>query len=307
VRDASAPAYPGRRRGGESRPGGSRAGLDQRRSALAGAHALDGKDETRGLRVTYLSRAAGGVQSKVMPANETAGVAAPARRGLAARMIGVVLSPRATFEVVAADPRWLGVLAVTVLVSAFATTAFMSSQRGQEALLDRQVSTMESFGVEVTDEMYSRLQAQSGRAPYWAAAQALIGWPLLLLAGAGLLYAGFSLAGGGATFRQVFSVLAHSTVILLLQQLYSLPLAYARGSLDSATTLSVFAPMVDETTFLGRLLGVIDLFWIWWLVVLAVGLSVLYRRRAGSIFAVLAAIYAVVAIAIAAFMARLGG
>ena len=58
-----------------------------------------------------------------------------------------------------------------------------------------------------------------------------------------------------------------------------MPMNYLRGTLSSATNLAVLLPMIDETSFLGRLLGMVDLFIIWWLVVLAIGLGVLYRRR----------------------------
>ena len=51
----------------------------------------------------------------------------------------------------------------------------------------------------------------------------------------------------------------------------------------------------------------IDLFIIWWLIVLAIGLAVLYRRRTQPIAMSLLAIYAVIAVIVAAIMSRLGG
>jgi hypothetical protein len=38
-------------------------------------------------------------------------------------------------------------------------------------------------------------------------------------------------------------------------------------------------PMLSETSFAAHLLGTIDLFLIWYLFILAIGLGVLYRRR----------------------------
>ena len=89
--------------------------------------------------------------------------------------------------------------------------------------------------------------------------------------------------GGDATFKQVFSVVAHAGVVSLAQQLFVYPLDYARGSLSSPTNLGVFLPFLDENTFPARLLGAIDLFLIWWMVNLAIGLGVLYKRRTGPI------------------------
>ena len=49
--------------------------------------------------------------------------------------------------------------------------------------------------------------------------------------------------------------------------------------MSSATNLAVFLPMLDESSFLAKLLGTIDLFLVWWVVVLAIGLGVLYQAQ----------------------------
>ena len=52
---------------------------------------------------------------------------------LAARFIGVITSPRSTFEAIAAHPRWLGMLVlVTAIITAGAVLP-MTSEAGQEA------------------------------------------------------------------------------------------------------------------------------------------------------------------------------
>jgi hypothetical protein len=64
--------------------------------------------------------------------------------------------------------------------------------------------------------------------------------------------------------------------------------------------------MLPDTSFVGKLAGMIDLFVIWWVVVLSMGLAVLYRRKTQSIAIALFSIYAVIALAVAAFMSRGG-
>ena len=51
--------------------------------------------------------------------------------------------------------------------------------------------------------------------------------------------------------------------------------------MSSPTNLAVFLPFLDESSFLARLLGSIDLFFIWWMLSLAIGLGVLYRSAPG--------------------------
>ena len=106
--------------------------------------------------------------------------------------------------------------------------------------------------------------------------------------------------GCDATFKQVFAVVAHSGVVLAVLSLFTAPLAYARESLSSATNLAVFLPFLDESSFAARLLGSIDLIYIWWMLSLAIGLGVLYRKRTGPIATTMLAVYAAIGVIIAA-------
>ena len=51
----------------------------------------------------------------------------------------------------------------------------------------------------------------------------------------------------------------------------------------------------------------IDLFIVWYVVVLSIGLAVLYRRKTKSVAMVLFGIYAVIAIGVALFQSSRGG
>jgi hypothetical protein len=135
----------------------------------------------------------------------------------------------------------------------------------------------------------------------------LIFGPVVSVVIAGILWGVFAvLMGGQATFKQVFAVYVHSTVISAAGQLFTGPLNYFRGAMSSATNLSVLLPMVDEKSFIGRLLGMIDLFIIWWFVLLAIGLGVLYRRRTQPIAIGLFGLYAVIIVLLAVVMSAFG-
>jgi hypothetical protein len=106
------------------------------------------------------------------------------------------------------------------------------------------------------------------------------------------------LMGGAGTFKQTFAVTAHAGVVIVLQQLFTIPLSYASGRFAGAN-LAVFVPMLEETSFPVRFLGAIDLFLVWWVFSLAVGVAVLYRRRTGPIFTSLMGVYIVIALILA--------
>ena len=80
-----------------------------------------------------------------------------------------------------------------------------------------------------------------------------------------------------------------------------------RQTMSSATNLAVFFPDLAEGSFLASVLGFIDLFWIWYLVVLAIGLAAVYRRRWTSVAGGLFVVYVVMGLAVAAIKAFLGG
>src|SRR6185436_6664849 len=203
---------------------------------------------------------------------------------LPARLIGVLMSPRAAYADVVARPRILGALAVVILISSAAVYTFMSTEVGQQAGLDMQVRQMESFGRTMSDAQYQRMEQMAGYSKYFAAGAQVVTLPLMALVIAGIAFAVFNAAlGGDATFKQVYAIVAHSGVIVAVQQLFTLPMDYARETLTSPTNLSVFLPFLDESSFAARMLGSIDLFVIWWAINVSIGLGVLYRRRTGPI------------------------
>jgi hypothetical protein len=80
-----------------------------------------------------------------------------------------------------------------------------------------------------------------------------------------------------------------------------------RESIASPTTLVRFFGMLDEASPLARFLGVVDLFVVWWIVVLAIGVSVLYRRPMRKLALAFAGVYMVLALLAALVMAMAGG
>jgi hypothetical protein len=227
---------------------------------------------------------------------------------LFARIPGVIFSPRATYAGVAARPRALGALAVVLLLSIAGTFAFLSTAVGQQAMLDQQVRAMESFGVKMNDAAFERMEQSAGNAKYFGAVGQLITLPLAALIVAGIAFAVFNAAmGGDATFKQVFAIVSHSGVVIVLSQMFGLPMAYVRENMSGATNLGVFAPFLDDNSFPARVLGSVDLFILWWAVSLAIGLGVLYKRRTGPIATTLIVVYVAIGVIIAAIKSAVSG
>jgi len=224
----------------------------------------------------------------------------PSSMPLWSRVVGVITSPRATFEWVAAHPSWLPMLALTTCLTALAMGVFLSTEVGRQAYVDQTVSFMESWGRTVDDEGYAAIERQAAIAQYVNPATILLAFPLMTALIAVFVYGIFSaLYGGTATYRQLLAIVAHSGAVGLVQQLFSMPLNYARQSLSSPTNLSVFFPMLEEGSFLNALLGSIDLFILWSLFAVAIGVGVVYKRPTRSAAVVLYVVYGIFIVGLA--------
>jgi hypothetical protein len=228
-------------------------------------------------------------------------------KSLPARIVGVIFSPRVTYAEVAARPRILGVMLFVLFTAVGTSVLFLMTDVGKDALFDQQMEAMESFGFSITDEMYEAMERQIGYAPLFSAAGMLVTFPLMFTVISGLIFGVFALLGADATFKQVYAIVVHSAVLMSVQQLFVNPLNYARRSMAPPATIGAFFPFLEETSFLARLLGSIDLFLVWIIMSLAIGVGVLYGRRTAPIAATLLTVYMVIVVVIAAVRSAFAG
>ncbi|MBI2828163.1 MAG: hypothetical protein HYX77_02675 [Acidobacteria bacterium] len=265
---------------------------------------------------------------------------------LFARALGIIHSPRATLEAVARAPLWAGVLVLTFAVTTGCTAILLETDVGQLALLDQWERTASAFGQDIDDIQYAAMEDASQNGVVYAAVSSFVSGPLFtvglsvacfvvfrasraagrvakrpdepVLAGRSVsadrpdppVLAGrsaFADRAGAVTYRHVLAVVAHAGVILALRQVIAVPLAYARETLASPMTMGMFFGMLDEASLPARFLGIIDLFVLWWIMVLAVGMSVLYQRPARRLAAVFVGAYLALAVVLAVAMAVTGG
>lgn len=230
--------------------------------------------------------------------------------GLFQRLIGMITSPGATFPHVVRLPKVAGAIAVLGLLQGLALGLPQLTDRGKAAALEMNVQQVERFtGNPVSDEQYEAMRnsSQSNIGAYTTIAFSSIGLAFGALVITTLLWAVFNaIMGGTATFKQVMSVVVHSQAVSTLSVLIAAPIMYSRGEMrmSGIANLAALMPMLDETSVLSRFLGSIDLFMIWWIVVLSIGLGVLYKRSTNGIATGLFIFYGLVALGLAFFLAR---
>jgi hypothetical protein len=228
-------------------------------------------------------------------------------RDAARRLAGMIRSPRATLANAVNRPRSLGLAMLIIAVAATCSVGFLMTEVGRLAALDQAVRQFESLGVTVTDKRYTELRQLQAYRPLISAATIIIGWPMMWMIAAFTFRSIGNRFHPRVTFAQTLTVVVHASSILAVRAVVTAPLNYARESLGGSTSAGVLLPVFGDTTFAARLLGAVDLFLVWWVILIAMGLGILYRTRTLPIARWLLGAYAAGAAALALTQALRGG
>lgn len=223
------------------------------------------------------------------------------------RVTGVLVHPRAAMAEVVRHPAFITTWVVVLLAVAICGGLLLSTPVGQQALVDERVRVTEALGRRVDDAEYARLQADPPLLVYLTSGgRLLVTPPVTLLVAAGLLVLA-RIDGATLPFGTALAIAVHASVVLALQQIVATPAHYAYESLTSPSNLAGILRVFDEGTWPARLFGTIDVFGLWWLWLLSVGLAAAAARPARRYFWRLLAVYVGVAALAAALFAVLGG
>ena len=224
------------------------------------------------------------------------------------RIAGVLVRPRATLAELIKAPAWVATWLVILVVWAACGGWLLSTDIGRQAVVDERVRVIETFGGTVTDAQYAALQARAALVGVFHQRRADVvdtagnldrlpwacGWSRVWSA-------------CSASLSQALALVVHASVVLLVGQLVATPLHYVRESLTSPLNLAAILPLMEEGTVPTRFFGTMDFFALWWMGLLALGLSVLTGRRPGRYLLAVAALYASFAAVVAALIAVIGG
>ena len=196
------------------------------------------------------------------------------------RVIGVLTHPRRTMTEVVNHPSFAVAWVVLLAVLAVCAFALLSTPVGRQALVDERVRVIEALGGRVDDGAYAVLQANPPWLVYWTSGGRLLLTPAMTLLVAAGLVALAALDAVKVRYGVALAVTVHATVVLALQQVIATPLHYVRESLTSPTNVGGLFPMLAEGSLPARWLGAIDIFGLWWVWLLAVGLAAATGRPA---------------------------
>ncbi|HKI11028.1 MAG TPA: YIP1 family protein [Candidatus Acidoferrum sp.] len=200
------------------------------------------------------------------------------------RVVGVLFSPKGTFEDIVRKPSWLlPVLIATVL--GIVSTVVLNQRINWRDYILQQIDKSPRAAQLSTEQKQQQAEISTKVTVYIVYAVGALGSVLFaLIVGAVMMLAYNVLAGAGATFSQSLGIAAHtllvgifSTPIFLLVLLLRPP-----GTVDPenpvATNVAAFLPE-ESAKWLIALCKSIDIFTIWTLLLLAIGFAAVNPRK----------------------------
>jgi hypothetical protein len=222
------------------------------------------------------------------------------------RVTGVLLRPRSTMDEVVRHPAFMTTWVVVLLAVTICGGLLLSTPVGRQALVDERVRVTEALGGRVDDAAYARLQADPPVSIYLTSGgRLLLTPPVTLLVAVGLMVLART-DGARLGFVTALAIAVHATVILALQQLVATPVHYAYESLTSPFNVAGILGVFDEGTWPARVFGTIDVFGLWWIWLLSLGLAAAAGKPGRRYFWRLLAVYVGVAALVAVVFAVLG-
>lgn len=213
-----------------------------------------------------------------------------------ARLAKVLVKPGEIFRAIAARPSWVAPLVLLALLTTalgylvttridFEPTLRMQSERSGTQLSAEQL-----------DESVERLKKVM---PYFALFQGLIGAPAVYLVVALLFWVGFKLLGSELSYKASLATTLHALLPTGLAALLAIPVIWNRANFSpdearsGAFLASNLAALAPEGT--GRiataLLGSVDLFSIWAIILLVIGYRIVAKVPRGAAAGVVLAIW----------------
>lgn len=226
-------------------------------------------------------------------ARETPETAAPG--SLPKRIADVFLAPISLFERFGPKAPWVDVMLVAVVVGTI-VMALIPGDVWVQTVRDQLAGNPETQGMDPG--------AMVGVQRIVAIVASLIAPWIILFVQSGILLVIFTmLMGGEAKYRQYLAVGAHAAIVGAVGQVVALPLIIAQGNAQAGISLGALMPGAEG--FLPAFLGAFNVFLLWQIVLLALGVTAINRRGSpAAALGILLGIFVLIAAVIGFFAAR---
>jgi hypothetical protein len=195
------------------------------------------------------------------------------------RIIGVLFSPDATFASIARRPDWVLPL-VLLLITSLAAGVIMAPRIDFGAATREAMEQNKNVSQDQVDRAVKMTTSIAKVMTYLSPVLSLIG--LLIIAG--ILLLAFRLFGGEGDYKQAFSVTCYASIPSIIKTVITLIIIVAKGGILPAQMLATmvrsnlgFLADMKTNPMAFALLSSIDIFSIWFLVLLIIGFAYVSR------------------------------
>jgi hypothetical protein len=193
--------------------------------------------------------------------------------GGASKIINIFFEPKKVFGSLKIKPTWLVPFIIVALLGMafyyFAYPMIMSEQIAR-------IESNDKIPAEQKEVIIEKMQGE--HPPALQLGIAPIGVLFYLAIASAVLFFVFNvLLGGDSTFRRVFSVYCYSGLVGIPGTIVKLPLTLVKKSADVQTSLAILLSPEAKGSFLYSVLSSFDIFVIWQVILVSMGLAVIYK------------------------------
>lgn len=224
--------------------------------------------------------------------------------GGASKILNIFFEPKKVFESLKITPTWLLPFIIVALLGMgfyYYTYPFIMNQE-VERIKDNEKIPDEQKQV-IIEKM-----TEADHPPIWllpfAPAVSLVVFAIL---SAVLFFVFNVLLGGDSTFRRVFSVYAYSSLIAIPSMMVKFPLIMLKEDLNVQTSLALLLSADNKDTFLYRILSGFDVFTLWQVILISIGMGVLYRYTTKKTFTVVFILWVLLILVTSGLSSLFGG
>jgi len=220
------------------------------------------------------------------------------------KILNIFFEPRKVFESLKTKPTWLVPFIILVLISVvsmYLTYPFIMADTIEK------IRTNEKIPDEQKEMIVSRME-ENTQPPWWQVALAPVGVLIYFLIVSGILFfVGNVLLGGDSSFRKVFSVYIYSSLVAIPAAIIKIPLAVAKKTAEVQTSLALFLSPDIKEAFIYRFFAHFDIFNIWMIILVSLGLAVMYNFTVKKSFTTVFALWLLWAIVSSSLAGLFGG
>lgn len=196
------------------------------------------------------------------------------------RFFGIFFEPRKVFLSLDKKPVWIDVLIVLLLLLVLTLYFFqpliLQEQKAKILKNEKLSEEQKSLAVQSIDQPFTKIMIWVG---------GVLGFLIVffIVAGIFFLIANFILGGEGS-YKRMLSIYAHSSLVMVPASIVKLPLALVKKTMMVQTSPAAFLSPEAEGSVLYVLFSSLDIFTIWTLILISLGVSVLYKfsfKKAG--------------------------